>query len=105
MKDLDAIWAGMVKPRIPIHQYDKWVPYANLRWCQEILLSEIKDLQRRQYRTKSVTDYMETQLDILCLRIYKHLKSSEICTYYNYGRTTIKYRLGQIKEKLGITTL
>ena len=40
MKDLDAIWAGMVKPRIPIHQYDKWVPYANLRWCQEILLSE-----------------------------------------------------------------
>ena len=40
MKDLDAIWAGMVKPRIPIHQYNKWVPHANLRWCQEILLSE-----------------------------------------------------------------
>lgn len=57
----------------------------------------------RQYGAKN--QLSEVQLDILCCRIYQHLKISEICKYYNYGRTTIKYHLGQIKKKLGITTL
>lgn len=47
----------------------------------------------------------EQQIDILCMRIYNHLKISEICKYAHYGRTTIKYHLGQIKYKLNITTL
>lgn len=47
----------------------------------------------------------EVELDILCLRVYEHLKISEICNAMHYGRTTIKYHLGQIKRKLNITTL
>ena len=47
----------------------------------------------------------EVELDILCLRVYEHLKISEICKAMHYGRTTIKYHLGQIKRKLNITTL
>lgn len=57
----------------------------------------------RQYGAKN--QLSEVQIDILCCRIFQHLKISEICKYYNYGRTTIKYHLGQIKHKLGITTL
>ena len=57
----------------------------------------------RQYGAKN--QLSEVQIDILCYRIFQHLKISEICKYYNYGRTTIKYHLGQIKQKLGITTL
>ena len=44
----------------------------------------------------------EVQLDILVLRIVNHLKISEICKYCNYGRTTIKYHISKIKEKLNI---
>ena len=46
----------------------------------------------------------EVQIDILCMRVFDHLKISEICKYANYGRTTIKYHLGQIKQKLKLTT-
>ena len=47
----------------------------------------------------------EPQIDILCLRVFEHLKISEICSYLHFGRTTVKYHLSQIKKKLGITTL
>lgn len=47
----------------------------------------------------------EQQIDILCMRIYDHLKISEICKYGHYHRNTIGYHLEQIKNKLNITTL
>lgn len=47
----------------------------------------------------------ELQQDILVHRIKENLKISEICKYRNYGRTTIKYHLAEIKEKLNIETL
>ena len=37
-------------------------------------------------------------------RVSDVIKISEICKYANYGRTTIKYHLGQIKRKLNLTT-
>ena len=47
----------------------------------------------------------EIQQDILVHRIVEHLKISEICKYRNYGRTTIKYHIGEIKRKLNIKSL
>lgn len=47
----------------------------------------------------------EIQQDILVMRIKEHLKISEICKYRNYGRTTIKYHIAQIKKKLEIDFL
>lgn len=74
-----------------------------LKLYKHLDIYKMTEEELRQYGASN--QLSETQLDILCLRIFKHLKISEICTYYNYGRTTIKYHLGQIKEKLGITTL
>ena len=47
----------------------------------------------------------EIQQDILVHRIIEHLKISEICEYRQYGRTTIKYHIGEIKKKLNIKSL
>lgn len=44
----------------------------------------------------------EIQQDILVHRIIENLKISEICKYRNYGRTTVKYHIEKIKEKLNI---
>lgn len=47
----------------------------------------------------------EIQQDILVHRIIEHLKISEICDYRSYGRTTIKYHIGEIKRKLDLNSL
>lgn len=47
----------------------------------------------------------EIQQDILVMRIIEHLKISEICRYRNYGRTTIKYHISEIKRKLELAQL
>lgn len=47
----------------------------------------------------------EIQQDILVHKIIEHLKISEICAYRNYGRTTIKYHIGEIKKKLNLKSL
>lgn len=47
----------------------------------------------------------ELQIDILVFRVKDHLRISEICEYRNYGRTTIKYHIAEIKKKLNITTI
>lgn len=47
----------------------------------------------------------EIQQDILVHRIIDHLKISEICDYRQYGRTTIKYHIGEIKKKLNLKSL
>ena len=47
----------------------------------------------------------EIQQDILVHRIIDNLKISEICQYRKYGRTTIKYHIGEIKRKLNLKSL
>ena len=47
----------------------------------------------------------ELQIDILVFRVKDHLRISEICDYRNYGRTTIKYHIAEIKKKLNITNI
>jgi DNA-binding CsgD family transcriptional regulator len=47
----------------------------------------------------------EIQQDILVHRIIENLKISEICEYRKYGRTTIKYHIGEIKKKLNLKSL
>ena len=47
----------------------------------------------------------EIQQDILVHRIIENLKITEICEYRKYGRTTIKYHIGEIKKKLNLKSL
>ena len=47
----------------------------------------------------------EIQQDILVHRIIDNLKITEICEYRKYGRTTIKYHIGEIKKKLNLKSL
>lgn len=83
-----------------------------------LLESKIEDCLRELKKYKNVDLYQmsegelrsygasrrlsETQQDILCMRVIEHLKISEICEYRNFGRTTIKYHISQIKEKLKV---
>lgn len=76
---------------------------SELKLYKNLDIYNMSEEELRQYGAKN--QLSEVQIDILCYRIFQHLKISEICKYYNYGRTTIKYHLGQIKQKLGITTL
>lgn len=82
-------------------EIDSLISEINL--YKQIDIYHMTEEELRQYGAKN--QLSEVQIDILCCRIFQHLKISEICKYYNYGRTTIKYHLGQIKQKLGITTL
>ena len=45
------------------------------------------------------------QQDILVDRIIYNLKISQICKLRNYSRSTIKYHISEIKNKLSIDTL
>lgn len=76
---------------------------SEMKLYKQLDIYNMSEEELRQYGAKN--QLSEVQIDILCYRIFQHLKISEICKYYNYGRTTIKYHLGQIKQKLGITTL
>ena len=83
-----------------------------------LLESKIEDCLRELKKYKNVDLYQmsegelrsygashrlsETQQDILCMRVIEHLKISEICEYRNFGRTTIRYHISQIKEKLKV---
>lgn len=69
---------------------------------KQIDLYKMSKEELRQYGASQ--HLSEVQIDILCMRVFDHLKISEMCKYANYGRTTIKYHLGQIKQKLNITT-
>ena len=47
----------------------------------------------------------EIQQDILVYRLIDRWKVSQICEYRNYGRSTIKYHIGEIKKKLNLKSL
>lgn len=66
---------------------------------------DIYKMTQEELRQYGASQHLsEVQIDILCMRVFDHLKISEMCKYANYGRTTIKYHLGQIKQKLNLTT-
>lgn len=66
-------------------------------------LYKLTEKELRQYGASK--GLSELQQDILVNRIIDHLKISEICAYRNYGRTTIKYHIGEIKRKLDLNSL
>lgn len=64
---------------------------------------KMTEAELRQYgASKSLS---ELQQDILVFRVQDHLRISEICEYRNYGRTTIKYHIAEIKKKLNIENI
>lgn len=76
---------------------------ANLKENNKIELYKMTEEQLRQFGASK--GLSETQQDILVYKVIEHLKISEICEYRNYGRTTIKYHISEIKRKLNIETL
>ena len=76
---------------------------AKIKEYEHIDLYKMNENDLRQYGASK--GLSELQQDILVARIIDHLKISEICRYRNYGRTTIKYHIAQIKQKLEITTI
>ena len=66
-------------------------------------LYKMTEAELRQYGASK--GLSEIQQDILVHRIIEHLKISEICDYRKYGRTTIKYHIGEIKRKLELNSL
>ena len=70
---------------------------------ERINLYKMTENELRQYGASKMLS--EIQQDILVMRVIEHLKISEICSYRNYGRTTIKYHIAEIKRKLNITEI
>lgn len=74
-----------------------------LKESHNIELYKMNETELRQFGASR--GLSELQQDILVHKIIEHLKISEICNYRNYGRTTIKYHIAEIKRKLNIDTL
>ena len=76
---------------------------ATLKEYQHPDIYKMTEDELRQYGTSK--QLSELQQDILVFRIKDHLLISEICEYKNYGRTTIKYHIAEIKKKLNIENI
>ena len=76
---------------------------SSYRKQEKAELYKMTETELRQYGASK--GLSEIQQDILVHRILEHLKISEICKYRSYGRTTIKYHIGEIKRKLDIKSL
>ena len=74
-----------------------------VREYENIDLYKMSETELRQYGASKLLS--EVQQDILVMRVIEHLKISEICKYRNYGRTTIKYHISEIKKKLNIRAI
>lgn len=66
-------------------------------------LYKMTEIELRQHGASK--GLSEIQQDILVHRIIENLKISKICEYRQYGRTTIKYHIGEIKKKLNLKSL
>ena len=75
----------------------------NKKEYEHIDLYKMNENDSRQYGASK--GLSELQQDIIVMRVIEHLKISEICCYRNYGRSTIKYHIAQIKQKLDIETI
>ena len=80
-----------------------WVLYFVALKTKRNKIYSMSEQELRQYGASKLLS--ELQIDILCMRVIDHLKISEICKYRNYGRTTIKYHINQIKKKLNLNKL
>lgn len=76
---------------------------ATLKEYQHPDIYKMTEDELRQYG--AIKQLSELQQDILVFRIKDHLRISEICEYRNYGRTTIKYHIAQIKKKLQLENI
>lgn len=100
-----AFLGFLVQDRIDILILNKGLEteIANLKTANNIELYKMNEVELRQFgASKGLSDL---QQDILVHKIIENLKISEICNYRNYGRTTIKYHISEIKRKLNIDTL
>ena len=94
---------------IPICCFISWVGYIaqdridllKKHKDEEIFMMDEEKL-RELGRVKGLT---EIQQDILVHRLIDRWKISQICEYRKYGRSTIKYHIGEIKRKLNLKTL
>lgn len=78
--------------------FDKTI--EKLKEYQNLDIYKMQENELRQYcASKKLSEF---QQDIVCMRVYQHLKISEICKYFKYGRSTIKYHIAEIKKKLDI---
>lgn len=69
----------------------------------KLIIPDIYKMSEEELRQYCISrNLSEIQIDIVMMRIFDNLKISEICKYKHYGRTTIKYHLAQIKNKLGL---
>ena len=83
-------WVGyIVQDRIDLMAYNK----------HKEMYDMTEDELRKYGAEKGLS---ELQQDILVHRIIETLSIAEICRYRNYGRTTIKYHISQIKKKFGV---
>lgn len=76
---------------------------SELKLYKQVDLYSMTEEELKQYGASQ--QLSNTQIEILCLRVLENLSIADICRQANYGRTTIKYHLEQIKKKLGIITL
>ena len=76
---------------------------AKISYYEKLNIYKMSETELRQYGASR--GLSELQQDIIVMRVIEHLKISEICRYRNYGRTTIKYHIAQIKQKLDIETI
>ena len=76
---------------------------AKISYYEKLNIYKMSETELRQYSASR--GLSELQQDIIVMRVIEHLKISEICRYRNYGRTTIKYHIAQIKQKLDIETI
>ena len=74
-----------------------------LKLYENIDLYKMEESELRQYGASK--QLSERQQDILCMRVIDHLKISEICEYYHFGRSSIKYHIAEIKKKLDISQI
>lgn len=94
---------------IPICCFISWVGYIaqdridllKKHKDEDIFMMDEEKL-RELGRVKGLT---EIQQEILVHRLIDRLKISKICEYRNYGRSTIKYHISEIKRKLNLKSL
>lgn len=100
-------WVGyVVQDRVDVIAENKGIQkeldtlLVKIKEYEDIDLYKMTEQELRQYGASR--QLSEVQQDILVMRVIEHLKISEICRYRNYGRTTIKYHIAEIKKKLNI---
>ena len=106
---LDCFMLWFIKDRLDKKEQNKYLQakldevFSQLKEYRNIDLYKMSENDLRQYCASQ--QLSETQQDIVCMRVLQHLKISEICRYYNYGRSTIKYHIAEIKKKLKIDNI